>query len=321
MRSVDPAPPTQAQDPQLARAANLTFAALADAPKRGGGTLLMISVVAFLAVTFRDSSATDLAVLVGVLLLHEAGHLIGMRAFGFTDLRMLFLPFLGAAVSGRKPGATAFEHAAVSLLGPLPGLLIALPLAFLAGPVDLKAGTMPLLAQVVVMLTVINWLNLLPILPLDGGRLFETLVFSRRPTLDVAFRVVAILVLGWIALNGMPILGVFAGLLVLTLRHHANVAFESAQRRRTRELAPDVDSLSDEDLVALHDAAHRAATPAPGRDTPDKKVWAATVRSLFDRAARKRATLLQTIALLAVWLLGILAGLANLAVLLLGSRH
>lgn len=315
MSPVEPVEVERPSDPQFARAANLTHTALATAPQRGGGTLLIVSAVVFVAVMFRNTNVTDLAVLVGVLLLHEAGHLIGMRAFGFSDLRMLFLPFLGAAACGKKPGATAFEHATVSLLGPLPGLLIALPLAFLADPGDLKKHALPLLAQVVIMLTVVNWLNLLPILPLDGGRLFESLVFSRRPTLDVAFRIVAILALGFAAMNGVPILGVLAFGLFLTLRQHSRVAFETAQMRQHCRLPAKSEDLSDEQLVALHDAANRIVPIAHGNRAPDKKIWAATVRNLFDRVAREKATVGQTTALLVIWAVGICLGLANLAIL------
>src|SRR5688572_24768456 len=78
---------------ERARAANLAHAALSLPPKRwSGATILVLSFVAFLVVTSRDTSLSDLAVLVAVLLFHEAGHLIGMKLFGFSDLRMFFLP-------------------------------------------------------------------------------------------------------------------------------------------------------------------------------------------------------------------------------------
>src|SRR5262245_26006745 len=47
-------------------------------------------------------SLTNLFILVPVLLFHEAGHWVAMRAFGYRNLRMFFIPFLGAAVSGRN---------------------------------------------------------------------------------------------------------------------------------------------------------------------------------------------------------------------------
>src|SRR5262245_2424702 len=72
------------------------------APGGGAGKALywfLISLAAY--VLYRYSFAgegarslpTAIAILVGVLLLHELGHLAGMRLFGYRDLRVLFIPF------------------------------------------------------------------------------------------------------------------------------------------------------------------------------------------------------------------------------------
>src|SRR5690606_40114442 len=62
--------------------------------------------------------------LFAVVLLHEAGHLVGMALFGYRDRRILMLPLIGGATIGRKDDATAFERTVVYLLGPVPGLLL-----------------------------------------------------------------------------------------------------------------------------------------------------------------------------------------------------
>src|ERR1700759_4641270 len=88
-----------------------------------GALLLIISLGAFLLVQQRESGTlVNLAALTGVLFFHEAGHFVGMRVFGWRDLKMFFIPFLGAAVSGRRNGAESWKEGLVLLLGPLPGL-------------------------------------------------------------------------------------------------------------------------------------------------------------------------------------------------------
>src|SRR5690606_22208099 len=78
------------------------------APRKGAGlVMLVLSAIAFWFVRMGDGGPVELAILIGVLLVHECGHLISMRLFGFTELGMFFLPGFGAAAMGRKPGARA----------------------------------------------------------------------------------------------------------------------------------------------------------------------------------------------------------------------
>src|SRR5262245_43661681 len=76
----------------------------------------------------------SLALIVGVLLLHESGHFLGMRLFGYRNVRMFFIPFFGAAVSGTKHAAAVWQQGVVLLLGPLPGILLGLVLALTLQP-------------------------------------------------------------------------------------------------------------------------------------------------------------------------------------------
>jgi len=147
---------------------------------------LIVSVVLFaLSIAYYDRLAT-LAFILPVLFLHEAGHFVGMRLFGYRNVRMFFIPFFGAAVSGRKHAAPAWQQVVVLLLGPLPGLALALALQVTARPSqDIWLG------DLIVWLVVLNGLNLLPIVPLDGGRVVDVLFFARRPWPAVALRVLA----------------------------------------------------------------------------------------------------------------------------------
>lgn len=304
-----------------ARAANLAHAALSLPTKQwNAATVLVLSFVAFVVASSPDTSLTDLGVLVTVLLVHEAGHLLGMRLFGFSDLKMFFLPFLGAAASGRKPAASAVEHAIVSLLGPLPGLVLALALSFVADIGKFPDGPLPPLANFVLMLVLINGFNLLPILPLDGGRFFQTLLFARTPALDVLFRLLAIFGLGWMALHGSPFLGVLAVLLVAQGRFQMKVAFAASRLRRAYQFSPDVSANGDEELAALYNAAEGAAAGLGIGSSGNKKFVQQAVREMFDRVAHVPAKWWQILLLILAWLLAIVVGFAALVVIFWQTR-
>src|SRR5688572_17778975 len=150
-----------------------------------GVLLLVVSLVAFGAVGFTQWkwSWKMLALVVAVLLFHELGHYAAMRLFGYRNLKMLFIPFFGAAVIGRHYNVAGWKKAVVSLMGPVPGILLGIAVG-VAGMVMGKPALYPAAG----ILLALNAFNLLPVLPLDGGWVMHTLYFSRSTVLDVIFR-------------------------------------------------------------------------------------------------------------------------------------
>ncbi|KAF0222065.1 MAG: peptidase M50, partial [bacterium] len=59
----------------------------------------------------------------GILFIHELGHLVGMKMFGYKDTQILFLPFLGAVTIGEKENVTPMQKLVIYLLGPVPGVI------------------------------------------------------------------------------------------------------------------------------------------------------------------------------------------------------
>lgn len=145
--------------------------------------LTVLSALAFLVAGTWAWSLELVLLLFPVLLMHEVGHLLTMRAFGYQGIRFFFVPLLGAAVAGRSPKASAAQKIVVCLAGPVPGILIAV-LLWWSG----IAANDGLSRAFTVMLLLVNGINLLPILPLDGGWLFQTLLLTRRPWTDFGFR-------------------------------------------------------------------------------------------------------------------------------------
>jgi Zn-dependent protease len=144
--------------------------------------------------SFTSLSFETLAILVPILFFHEAGHWLAMRLFGYRNLRMFFIPFLGAAVSGRHYNVPGWKKAVVSLMGPLPGIAVGAVL----GVVGLLAHQ-PLMMRIALTMLALNGFNLLPILPLDGGWVVQALFSARHAVVDVIFRGLA--VVGLVALS------------------------------------------------------------------------------------------------------------------------
>ena len=103
--------------------------------------------------------------LVAMLLVHEMGHVLELRRQGIRATAPVFIPFMGAVVGMKELPKDAWREAQVALAGPILGSLAAL-IVWLAG----IAFDSDLLIAIAFVGFLINLFNLLPIVPLDGGR-------------------------------------------------------------------------------------------------------------------------------------------------------
>ena len=100
-----------------------------------------------------------------LLLVHEMGHVIQLRREGLQASAPMFIPFLGAVVAAKSLGRNAVAEARVGLAGPILGTLgsaACLVIWQLTGHDYWRA-----LGYTGFFL---NLFNLLPVVPLDGGR-------------------------------------------------------------------------------------------------------------------------------------------------------
>ena len=105
-----------------------------------------------------------------LLLVHEMGHVIQLRREGIEASAPMFIPFLGAAVMAKSLGDDATAEARVGLAGPILGTLGALALL----PLAWSTGDDFWYALIFTGLF-LNLFNLLPVVPLDGGRAMAAL--------------------------------------------------------------------------------------------------------------------------------------------------
>ncbi|MFO1488629.1 MAG: site-2 protease family protein [Verrucomicrobiota bacterium] len=168
-------------------------------PGWGGAVWVLAgSAVLFLAAGVARDNWKFTLWLIPALLFHEAGHWIAMRVFKYRNLRMFFIPLFGAAVTGQNWNVPGWKKALVSLAGPLPGIALGIALG-MVGMILHK----PFLNEAAFILIILNGFNLLPILPLDGGHVLQSVLFCRNRWLDVGFRVLAILGMLGLAAMGL----------------------------------------------------------------------------------------------------------------------
>ncbi|MBW3653115.1 MAG: site-2 protease family protein [Actinobacteria bacterium] len=105
-----------------------------------------------------------------LLFVHEMGHVIQLRREGIEASAPMFIPFLGAAVMAKSLGDDATAEARVGLAGPILGVLGCLALL----PIMVATGE-PFWNALIFTGLFLNLFNLLPVVPLDGGRAMAAL--------------------------------------------------------------------------------------------------------------------------------------------------
>jgi Zn-dependent protease len=136
--------------------------------KTGGSMLISIVLYAMLfgqthGLTFGVLFATGFVLLI---LVHELGHSFAMRHFGLSASPPIFIPFMGALINLRQQPRNAWEEAVVGIGGPALGTL---------GAIFCHAMYLFTGAELLLLLAffgyMLNLFNLLPVPPLDGGRI------------------------------------------------------------------------------------------------------------------------------------------------------
>jgi Zn-dependent protease len=100
-----------------------------------------------------------------LIFVHEMGHAVVLRHRGIKAGWPVFLPFLGAFISMKSQPASVYEEAESALAGPMAGTAGAFVVWWAGNALD-----SPLLVSLAFTGFLLNLFNLLPALPLDGGR-------------------------------------------------------------------------------------------------------------------------------------------------------
>ena len=172
-----------------------------------------ISVLAVIAASFFFGPVFGLA-LIAVIVIHEFGHVAAYRVIGHHDASFRLVPLLGGYAISSRPPSTQEEQVFVSLMGP----------AICLAPMILAYALIPVLGRtypdVIYPLSTfasicgaLNFFNLLPIWPLDGGRLTATIFTALDDRLPKFVFGASILLIGAVAVLSQSILIGFLALM------------------------------------------------------------------------------------------------------------
>jgi len=110
---------------------------------------------------------------IGLILCHEMGHYVAAKQKGLSVGLPMFIPFVGAWVTLKEQPLNAETEAYIAYAGPLVGSMASFALYFWG-----RAHVNDMAVAVAQSGFLLNLLNLIPIHPLDGGRI--TAVLSPR---------------------------------------------------------------------------------------------------------------------------------------------
>lgn len=201
---------------------------------------LMLFALSFLL--FFDNQLIFLIELIAVLIIHEGGHFLFMKLYRYENVRMLFLPLMGAFVHGHKESYRQRESLMVVIAGPFPGIIIGVALWLLG--FNYQVGWM---VETAMLLFVVNILNLLPILPLDGGRMLSILFFEKIELFQVIFSFISSLALIGIGyFMGWYVIMVFGFLMGFQVRSlHRRYLIHKGLKEDDVDFTSTYDNLSD----------------------------------------------------------------------------
>ncbi len=178
----------------------------------------------------------ELLTLFILVLVHEIGHVVVARSLGWTVREVKLLPFGGVAEVEEAGGVPAKEEALVAIAGPLQNVWMGL-IAWGCGMLGIWD---PEWAEYVWKANVmIGLFNLLPIHPLDGGKIvqallsytfnyYQVLLWSARISMLFSFMLVVGSILPlWLDANGIQlnllVVGIF--LMVSNWMYYRNVPY------------------------------------------------------------------------------------------------
>lgn len=154
----------------------------------------------------------ELLSLFAIVFIHELGHVAAARMYGIRVLSVQMLPFGGVAVMEDAGDLTAGREIAIALAGPVQNVLLIFA-SLLLHAAGLWDG--PFLDYFIQSNILIALFNLLPILPLDGGKIsqaFGSFLLPYHATLVWSYRISLLFSAMLIAYSLLPLLLLREGL-------------------------------------------------------------------------------------------------------------
>ncbi|MFM1815839.1 MAG: hypothetical protein RLZ98_2534 [Pseudomonadota bacterium] len=178
------------------------------APKRSSQAALshLIWALAALASFWWLAGLENALILLVLVALHELGHAAAMLAVGVGVGFIRFIPFFGGMAAPKRQYESEWQYTLVALAGPGLSLIPTALLLWYALETESR-----LAANAAVLFAIVNGLNLFPVVPLDGGVIFRSIMGSIHPFLGriVSWIGIAALVAAAVFLQS-PLIGIVA---------------------------------------------------------------------------------------------------------------
>lgn len=144
-------------------------------------TKLALAGISFAAYSYMYSWKFSLILMVQ-LLIHEYGHIWAMKRVGIKTKGIYFIPFVGGAAVASEDFKTRNDEVFVAIMGPIFGFACALAMMIIYYVTE-----NPMYAAGASWMAMVNLFNLLPINPLDGGRIMKSIAFSIHSWVGLIF--------------------------------------------------------------------------------------------------------------------------------------
>jgi Zn-dependent protease len=281
---------------------------------KSGLSLTIFSLVLFVMIFLliaRDE-VNFILQLVIVLLIHEMGHFIMMKVFKYKNVRMLFVPLMGAFVQGTKVNYSQKQSFLVTGAGPFPGVMIGIGLVWYSS--EIQSDWMMTLG---LMFLLLNIINLLPLDPLDGGQMFKMLMRKNHELFLMVFAFISSIFMigvGWF-MNSLIIMvfGFFMGFRVRALQKryqvHKDLAEEDVDYSTTYKLLSNKDFVKIKEVLIQHTPALRKFIDQVSTDESDP-VIASQVNNVLVTPMKRDASIFFKLVLLLMWVGSFLAPVA-----------
>src|SRR5436189_4352716 len=136
-------------------------------------SITSLALYLLLGYYFFSANWMYLLILTAIVIFHELGHFLAMKAFHYKELGIFFIPLLGAYASGTKREVSQKQSAIILLAGPLPGIIVGILLYL----IDENSSGLYFLdisfSRIAILMIILNLINLFPVYPLDGGQLLN----------------------------------------------------------------------------------------------------------------------------------------------------
>ena len=285
---------------------------------------LVVFIMTFLLL-FEDQFQF-VAYLVIVLIIHELGHFITMKLFKYQNVRMLFIPLMGAFVQGKKSSYSQKQSLWVLIAGPFPGIIIGSLLLWYCTWSPHNAW----LSEPAILFLLLNIINLLPLDPLDGGQMFKLFTHKKNEFFLMVFALISSLGLIFAGVylnfairpeflfNLMIVFGFLMGFRVRALQKryqmHRDLKDENVNFSTTYKLLTNRDFAKIKEVVLEHTPALRKFISQVSEEE-SKPVIASQVNNVLVTPMKRDASVFFKIFIIAFWVLAFLSPMILASVL------